>query len=249
MRSLPAMLAVLVAAGCTVYDNGQGMSPASPGSSSAGLEFGIDRPGGDYRSFDLGVPRPEDCRDACLADPGCASFTYVNPGVQGPSARCWLKNNLMPAMANNCCVSGVKSTAGPTPGTPPPSAWQGAPVPQQQQPPPSAWQGAPVPQQQQQQAPAPASPPSAWQGRPTQQPPQPPGDGWEANTNRRGSDYRSFDLPQPRPDLCRDSCMREPQCVAFTYVNPGVQGPSARCWLKSQVPPPEPDGCCISGVK
>lgn len=75
------------------------------------------------------------------------------------------------------------------------------------------------------------------------------GPGFEVNVDRPGSDYRSFDLPAPQPQICRDSCMNEPACVAFTYVNPGVQGPSARCWLKSNVPPPNPSGCCVSGVK
>jgi hypothetical protein len=32
-------------------------------------------------------------------------------------------------------------------------------------------------------------------------------------------------------------------------VNPGVQGPAARCWLKSSVPPATPNSCCTSGVK
>jgi hypothetical protein len=49
--------------------------------------------------------------------------------------------------------------------------------------------------------------------------------------------------------MCRDTCAREPQCRAFTYVNPGVQGPSARCWLKSVAPAPRRDRCCLSGVK
>lgn len=43
--------------------------------------------------------------------------------------------------------------------------------------------------------------------------------------------------------------MQEGQCVAWTYVNPGVQGPQARCWLKSAVPAPRPSTCCVSGIK
>ena len=50
----------------------------------------------------------------------------------------------------------------------------------------------------------------------------------EANTDRPGADYRSFELGAPRPELCRDACWGEPQCRAFTYVRPGVQGPRAR---------------------
>jgi hypothetical protein len=43
--------------------------------------------------------------------------------------------------------------------------------------------------------------------------------------------------------------MREGQCRAFTYVNPGFQGPNARCWLKNSAPQANPSNCCISGVK
>lgn len=80
-------------------------------------------------------------------------------------------------------------------------------------------------------------------------PPPPAGRQWEPRTDRPGSDYRSFDLPAPRPELCRDACWREPQCRAFTYVRPGVQGPQARCWLKNPVPPARLNDCCLSGVK
>ncbi len=71
----------------------------------------------------------------------------------------------------------------------------------------------------------------------------------EANVIRQGGDYRSFDLASAQPEECRDTCAVEPQCVAFTFVNPGLQGPSARCWLKNTVPQPTPNACCVSGVK
>jgi len=71
----------------------------------------------------------------------------------------------------------------------------------------------------------------------------------EMNVDRPGYDFQNFDLPQPRPELCREACLRENQCQAFTYVHPGVQGPNPRCWLKMSVPPATPNNCCISGVK
>ena len=71
----------------------------------------------------------------------------------------------------------------------------------------------------------------------------------EYNTNRPGSDFDSFDLQYPRPEMCRDACMNNTACQAFTYVNPGVQGPSARCWLKGAVPMARQEPCCVSGVK
>src|SRR5882672_12438089 len=71
----------------------------------------------------------------------------------------------------------------------------------------------------------------------------------ETNVNRPGSDYRSFDLASGRPEECRDTCLVEPQCLAFTYVNAGVEAPRARCRLKSAVPRATPSDCCTSGVK
>jgi len=35
----------------------------------------------------------------------------------------------------------------------------------------------------------------------------------------------------------------------WTYARPGEQGPRARCWLKTAVPPARPAACCISGAK
>jgi len=73
--------------------------------------------------------------------------------------------------------------------------------------------------------------------------------GFEFNVDRPGSDFANFDLPQPRPELCREACLRDGRCAAFTYVNPGVQGPSARCWLKNPVPAARPSNCCVSGLR
>lgn len=72
----------------------------------------------------------------------------------------------------------------------------------------------------------------------------------EENVNRLGSDYASFDLPAPDPELCRDACDKDARCKAFTYVKPGLQGPAAKCWLKDPVAAPRAnEGCCVSGVK
>ena len=77
----------------------------------------------------------------------------------------------------------------------------------------------------------------------------PPGDAMADGIDRNGSDYRDFDLPNADPLLCRDACLGEARCQAWTYVKPGVQGDAARCWLKEAVPPPTPDACCVSGVR
>ncbi len=77
------------------------------------LETNTDRPGMDYSSFDLASANPSLCEQACDGDPNCLAFTYVKPGVQGASARCWLKNGIPTAYPATCCDSGVKGT---TPG-------------------------------------------------------------------------------------------------------------------------------------
>jgi hypothetical protein len=72
---------------------------------------------------------------------------------------------------------------------------------------------------------------------------------FEPDTNRPGHDYKNFDLPEPRPEICRDACREDGRCRAFTYVGPGIQGPQARCWLKDGAPRPKPAKGLVSGVK
>jgi hypothetical protein len=66
------------------------------------------RPGSDYTSFDLSEANPSRCRNACATDVNCRAYTYMKPGVQGPKARCWLKNGVPAASKHSCCISGVK---------------------------------------------------------------------------------------------------------------------------------------------
>jgi len=91
-------------------------------------------------------------------------------------------------------------------------------------------------------------------GQASSQPPPPNREGigpvtLEPNTDRPGSDYTDFDLHSPEAELCRAACAYDARCRAFTYVQPGYQGPRPRCWLKSSVPPPGSHACCVSGVK
>jgi len=71
----------------------------------------------------------------------------------------------------------------------------------------------------------------------------------EDNTNRRGGDYRDFDVRDNNPNQCRDACQNDPKCRAFTYMRPSYWGPNAHCFLKQSVPPPVQESCCLSGVK
>jgi hypothetical protein len=71
----------------------------------------------------------------------------------------------------------------------------------------------------------------------------------EIGVDRPGQDFRDFDLPEPRPDLCSNACASDARCKAFTYVKPNIQGSTARCWLKSSVPDPVQNDCCVSGIR
>lgn len=73
----------------------------------------------------------------------------------------------------------------------------------------------------------------------------------ELDANRLGGDYQVVELPAADPELCRAACDDDAKCKAFTYVKPGLQGKTARCWLKGPVVPPARlnEGCCVSGVK
>jgi PAN domain len=72
------------------------------------LEFGIDRTGGDYRSFDT----PPDnagaaCAAACKGEQQCRAWTYVRPGYQGAAAHCYLKAKVTIPHHKPCCLSAV----------------------------------------------------------------------------------------------------------------------------------------------
>jgi hypothetical protein len=77
------------------------------------MELNTDRPGFDYRNFDLTAADANPCRAQCEAETQCLSWTYVAPGVQGVNARCWLKKAVPQQMANGCCISGVKRLGPP----------------------------------------------------------------------------------------------------------------------------------------
>jgi hypothetical protein len=76
------------------------------------MEYGYDRPGGDYARF----PVPggfDECTRSCQADPQCKAFTFVKPGGSAPTG-CWLKSTVPPKVANAGMVSGFVSGAGGT---------------------------------------------------------------------------------------------------------------------------------------
>ena len=67
--------------------------------------------------------------------------------------------------------------------------------------------------------------------------------------DRPGGDIANLALPAATPAMCQQQCTDNASCQAWTYVNPGVQGPQAHCWIKGSTPLPQANGCCTSGLK
>jgi len=242
------------------------------------LQAGTDRPGGDYRNFDLATPDAGLCRQECERDGRCRAFVYVKPGVQGAAARCWLKETVPPVRTDSCCTSGVKGapaqSAGMTtePGMDRPGRdYRNFDLPRAdanlcseacrtdskclsytyvkpgvQGPAARCWLKETV---------AEGRPDSCCvsgvKGAGGGSAASSPGPAFssESGTDRPGGDYRSLDLQQSNPDLCRQECQRDTACAAYVYVKPGVQGSHARCWLKNTVTGARRDECCVSGVR
>ena len=84
------------------------VTPSPPTTTSTPNEVNFNRAGADYRNFEISRADCNECKDACNRDPGCKAWTYVKPGVQGPKAKCWLKNRVPSKVRDTCCTSGVK---------------------------------------------------------------------------------------------------------------------------------------------
>ena len=78
---------------------------------TAQAEFNTDRPGMDYRNFEMALYSDwRSCKQKCDQDPACKAWTYVKKTAR-EEARCWLKNGIPRKIQSTCCISGVKSFA------------------------------------------------------------------------------------------------------------------------------------------
>ena len=130
--------------------------------------IGMNLPGRDYRSFTTVNDSGTQCSSACASDATCRAWTWVRPGVQGPTSMCWLKASIPQATNDVNTISGVSGIRG--------------------------------------------------------------------GQNLFGSDYRSFATANDGGQQCLVTCLGDTNCRAWTWVQPLVQGPAARCWLKNAVP-------------
>ena len=82
-----------------------------PLSAPALAQSGYDRPGGDFLSFPVRSGDPAVCAARCEREARCRAWSFSYPGTVAPTAMCWLKSQVTPRVANDCCVSGVRGAA------------------------------------------------------------------------------------------------------------------------------------------
>jgi PAN domain len=74
----------------------------------AQAQANFDRPGGDYQNSPVASGDPVDCALVCERDRRCRAWSFNYPTDVASGAVCWLKNNVPPRVADECCVSGVR---------------------------------------------------------------------------------------------------------------------------------------------
>jgi len=112
VADLAQLDASLLAAKATAEAKAGVKLPDAPPPSVGILLKGINLYGADYSSLWLESADPTQCQNACRSDAKCAAWTYVQPGLQGQQARCWLKSRVPQQFQNQCCTSGVEHVAG-----------------------------------------------------------------------------------------------------------------------------------------
>ncbi len=242
-----------------------------------GVEVNIDRRGADYKNFDLPYPDYRLCQQACNKETRCKAWTYVKPYTsQGATARCWLKYSVPKAIRANCCISGIKKIKKTTFSNGCKKEYRnfvsaynrvttlmskGKGDTQKAK---EAYGAYLIARDRYYSCKNKHQNGSSQSNSGTNH-----NNGYgnhnassvgfsshsvkgamEQNTDRRGMDFRNFDLNRADPQLCKRACDRSPQCKAWTYVKPNTkQGPKPRCWLKYGIPNATPSPYCISGIK
>jgi hypothetical protein len=71
---------------------------------------------------------------------------------------------------------------------------------------------------------------------------------YEYGYDRPGGEYLAHYADVSNPQDCLDLCSGNADCVAFTWVQPNIQGPTGMCWLKRSLSKKVSLDCCVSGV-
>jgi hypothetical protein len=239
----------------------------------AGATNNTERPGNDIRDFDLAGPNPATCQAECAGDGRCRAWTYVRPGYQGPSARCYLKRSVPAPVSNACCISGVGALPPPPPVIPggiDNSRRSGGEY--------SNFRSNIGPSECKDECEGDSRcvdwtyVKPGFEGRrgrcylhragSIQRPDaccvssdnrggrEVIGPNMRDGFDRPGFDMRPpFRLARPSPELCQAACFAEFGCRAWTYSRPRTRDARPLCYLKSIPGPKVADPCCIIGKK
>jgi hypothetical protein len=71
------------------------------------VEANADRPGADFRDYEVKDPDASRCALDCANNPKCQAYTFVKP-TDDKAGRCRLKSSAPAKVASDCCVSGIK---------------------------------------------------------------------------------------------------------------------------------------------
>jgi len=69
----------------------------------------------------------------------------------------------------------------------------------------------------------------------------------DVGVDRPGGDYEDFDVSDGAK-ACRQRCLDDDRCQAWTFVGPDAPAGTGHCWLKDQIPEPRPMQDAVSGV-
>ena len=271
LEAIPTLILCLLALYCGSPIVAHGQQPAG-----FNIELDVDRVGSDISSFDISNNDFYACVAQCRENANCKAFTYVNPGVQGPLAKCWLKSGVPAGTPNSCCISGVKRPSAlpvnadlvteegnvDMPGGDYKRVALDAPsvracrnlcgIDPQCKAYTYVKPGIQTPAAVcylKNTVPSASANACCSSGIRVFRPSELGDVNLESAVDLPGLDYKSFDLNQPSPLLCANECTKDTRCRAYTYVKAGVQGAKARCYLKSGVPEKKANSCCISGAK
>ena len=75
-------------------------------------QYGIDRPGGDYKNFNVAGDASL-CEKACAADTKCKAYTWLKIDSINIAGVCWLKSVVTKPVFNAECVSGYSGNVQP----------------------------------------------------------------------------------------------------------------------------------------
>ncbi|HAH10026.1 MAG TPA: hypothetical protein DCL48_07990, partial [Alphaproteobacteria bacterium] len=75
-----------------------------------GMRDGFDRPGGDYRDFDVSRGGPAVCADTCNRDSACRAWSFMRPARFGVAPKCYLKGVATAERRDARFISGVSTS-------------------------------------------------------------------------------------------------------------------------------------------